>query len=429
MKKVQEYCFLSVGFLLGSIGILYGKTFHYCLLVMVLFYICTNWNSFIEQLKQGKGYILVFAFYLVYISLQTGMLFFYTEMGDKPHYGIFENILLNFILVPIYTLTLKGKLTPKLLKRFLLLFCLGCVLLNAYIAFDLVMKGNITGARAAIEFLYTSRFGENKMFFLGGNLLLEPQAFNIALAALISYVMIYVCRHRGMKIACGVMFIFLSIFLSFTVTKAGLLAFLAGFVLMNIYILKQRLWRIRLMLLIGIFLLISGVFVFDGFREKYKERADEIVVELQNVKHGVYAGGTIAPRVGFVREAYMHIDEFGLWGLGVFAKNRIKEWLQNSDAGLGEYVNVHNTFLHYWIQGGILGLGVVIFLFGAPFYVMVKNKKKSYFITSMIVLLIIANSTCILLDLNNSRLIIVLMLSVFYFYNDIWKRLEESIAG
>ena len=33
MEKVQENFFLWVGFLLGSVGILYGKTFHYFLLL------------------------------------------------------------------------------------------------------------------------------------------------------------------------------------------------------------------------------------------------------------------------------------------------------------------------------------------------------------------------------------------------------------
>lgn len=230
-----------------------------------------------------------------------------------------------------------------------------------------------------------------------------------------------------MKVLYGVIFLLLLCFLSFTVTKAGVLAFLTGFVFMNIYVFRQNLRRIRLALLIWISMFIFGIFVLANFSEKYKERTDEMIVELESVKQGIYTGGTIAPRIGFVREAYVHFNEFAVWGMGVYAKDRVKDWLRNSDAGLGVFTNVHNTFLHYWIQGGIFGLGVVLFLLGAPFYNMVKRKRFSYFEASLILVIFVTSNTSILLDLNNSRLIIVLLLSMFYFYGDIFEHLEESI--
>lgn len=425
MKKVQEIFFLAMGGLLGSVGILYGMTFHYFLLFVAIFFAFSNWNSFIEKVRSGKDYILVFIVYLLYISLQT--IFLNAGVNDKAYFGIFETISLNFILVPVYVATLREIMTSRLLKQFLFLFCAGCVLLNLYIVFYLVGKKAFMDMQSTIEFLYTSRFGDNKMSLLGGSLLLEPQAFTIALTALISYIMIFIERRWEMKILCGMMLLLLLFFLSFTVTKAGLLAFTAGFVLVNIYILKKRTWRMRLTLLACVFLFVSGVFVFDGFREKYKERTGEIIVELGNIKHGVYSGGTIAPRVGFIREAYIHVDEFAFWGLGVYAKNRVKEWFKNSDAGLGEFRNVHNTFLHYWIQGGVFGLAIMIFLFGAPFYMMIRNRRFSYLIASMMVVIIITNGSTILLDLNNSRFIIVLLLSMFYYYGDTFRQIEKAI--
>lgn len=425
MEKVQENFFLWVGFLLGSVGILYGKTFHYFLLLMVLFYALTNWNLFVKKLNAGKNYLLCFVAYLLYICLQT--VFLDSRIGDKAHYGIFEDILLNFILVPVYVVTLKGWLTSQLLKRFLFLFCIGCVLLNTYIVFDLVTERTFVDVHTTIEDLYASRFGENKTSLLGGSLLLEPQAFHLALAALISYVMIFINSRRRMKVLYGVIFLLLLCFLSFTVTKAGLLAFLTGFVFMNIYVFRQNFRRIRLALLIWISMFIFGIFVLANFSEKYKERTDEMIVELESVKQGIYTGGTIAPRIGFVREAYVHFNEFAVWGMGVYAKDRVKDWLRNSDAGLGVFTNVHNTFLHYWIQGGIFGLGIVLFFLGAPFYNMVKRKRFSYFEASLILVIFVTSNTSILLDLNNSRLIIVLLLSMFYFYGDIFEHLEELI--
>ena len=168
------------------------------------------------------------------------------------------------------------------------------------------------------------------------------------------------------------------------------------------------------------------LFASDSFEQKYKERVDEVLTEVMNVRQGIYDGSTIAPRIGFVREAYRHANEFAVCGLGVYAKERVKIWLRDSDAGLGEFRNVHNTFLHYWIQGGILGISLVVFLWGVPLYCMVKNRKYSYLIISLVVVVVITNSTCILLDLNNSRLIIVLLSSMFYFHGDVFYELEKS---
>ena len=299
--------------------------------------------------------------------------------------------------------------------------------MNIYITYDLLQARALTNPRTAIEFLYSSRFGDNKWSFLGGNLFLEPQTLYIALTALISYFMIFIKQHRGMKILYGIMFLFLVIFLSFTVTKAGILAFFIGFMIANLYIFKQSSLRTHLAILVGLLLFIGGLLVFNSSNEKYGERTEEIIREVENVKKGIYTGGTIAPRIGFIRESFIHADEFAIWGLGIYAKNRVKDWLVNSDAGLDVFTNVHNSFIHYWIQGGIIGLGIIIFLFAVPFYRMWKNKRFSCLIISLTTIIFIMNNTSILLALNNTRLMILFMLSLFYFYSDIFVQMEKTI--
>ena len=125
MKRIQEICFLVNGFLLGSLAPLYGKTFNYFLLFMVLFHAVTQWNSFVKELRVGKKYILVFGIYFIYILVQSLFMTWGCTFTDKPYYGIFEDLLLNFILIPIYVVSLKEYLTPRLLARFLFLFCTG----------------------------------------------------------------------------------------------------------------------------------------------------------------------------------------------------------------------------------------------------------------------------------------------------------------
>ena len=424
--KTWRSLFLFVGFLSGSIGILYGMTFHYILLGVVLFYAISGWNSFVERLYVGRKYILVFVGYFLYLVLQTFFLLWDSGIEGDVRYGIFETTLLNFILVPVYVVMLKGWLTVPLLKRFLFLFCAGCVLLIVYIVFDLLAGETFSNAREALERLYMNRFGENKPFLLGGNLLLEPQVFYIVLAALVSYALIFWSVRKCVKLSCGIMFLLLLLFLSFTVSKAGVLAFSLGFIVMNICFIKQNAWKFCWVFSICASCIGFMLFASDSFEQKYKERVDEVLTEVLNVRQGIYDGSTIAPRIGFVRETYRHANEFAVWGLGVYAKDRVKTWLRNSDAGLGEFRNVHNTFLHYWIQGGILGFGLVLFLLGVPLYCMVKNRKYSYLIISLVVVIVITNSTCILLDLNNSRLIIVLLSSMFYFHGDVFYKLEKS---
>ena len=85
MEKIQKICFLSIGLLLGSLAPLYGKTFNYFLLSVILFCAITNWNMFIQNVKEGKGYILIFVIYFLYISLQTLFMEWRSEITDKPY--------------------------------------------------------------------------------------------------------------------------------------------------------------------------------------------------------------------------------------------------------------------------------------------------------------------------------------------------------
>lgn len=71
MSGMWEICFLLNGFLLGSLAPLYGKTFNYYLLFMVLFHAVTRKDSFVKDLQTGGKYVLVFGTYFIYILLQT----------------------------------------------------------------------------------------------------------------------------------------------------------------------------------------------------------------------------------------------------------------------------------------------------------------------------------------------------------------------
>ena len=96
MSGMWEICFLLNGFLLGSLAPLYGKTFNYYLLFMVLFHAVTRKDSFVKDLQTGGKYVLVFGTYFIYILLQTLFTTRSCTWADKPYYGIFEDLLLDF---------------------------------------------------------------------------------------------------------------------------------------------------------------------------------------------------------------------------------------------------------------------------------------------------------------------------------------------
>lgn len=160
---------------------------------------------------------------------------------------------------------------------------------------------------------------------------------------------------------------------------------------------------------------------------KYEERIHQVEQEVQSVREGTFIGATVAPRIAFIKESYKHRDEFALWGLGVMTKNRVKAWYESSDMNIAQFNNVNNTFLQYWITAGVIGLGVVIFLFFAPLYRMIRRKKFSFLILAIILAFFSVSNSCVTLSWANSRALMLIFFAMFYFYGDIFFQLERNI--
>ena len=135
--KFQQYFFLLVAFLLGSLAPLYGNVFNFVLLAFVMVLFSINRKEMLQNLRHARVYIGINVAFLIYFSLHTLVVLLKEEPITPPSFGTFEVLLLNFILVPIYVVSLKEWLTPRLLICFLFLFCIGCLLLNMYVIFDL----------------------------------------------------------------------------------------------------------------------------------------------------------------------------------------------------------------------------------------------------------------------------------------------------
>ena len=144
--------------------------------------------------------------------------------------------MLYFFFIPVYVVSMKKWITVSLLKRFLLALCWGILVFNAVKFFYITGTGIFTDFSATLQMVYATRFGGN-MELLKGFVLLEPQAFYLAVSGIVSYFYLLYCvcfrTGRATFISCLIIFIFSLLFLSFTVTRASILAFSAGFCLLS----------------------------------------------------------------------------------------------------------------------------------------------------------------------------------------------------
>ena len=424
MVKFQKYFFLVTGFLLGSLIPLFGNAFNFILIVFMFVQFGMNRKEVLENLRQERKYLWVMVLFLAYFSLHTIILLLKGNPIAEPSYGTFEILILNFILVPAYVATFRNWLTPELLRRFLTYFCLGCLCINIYIFFALTGTKLFSAPMDTLNFIYNTRFGENR-FVLGDKFWLEIQALMLAVAALISYFLVIKERQRVKRVLFIFLLLALLVFLSITVTKSAIIGFLAGFCVLNIYLFKKSKVKIHYKLATVILIVSCGYVLLDNVA-MYEARMKEVKEEIESVTKGEFLGGTIAPRVAFIRESFKHMDEFGLWGLGVSTKHRIKAWFDASDMNIARYKNVGNIFLQYWVTGGIFGLAFMLFLFVAPIGRMIRKRRVSYLTIGILLAFFAVSNTCVTLSWANSRLFMLFFLAMFCFYGDLFARIEDS---
>lgn len=197
--KFQQYFFLLVAFLLGSLAPLYGNVFNFVLLAFMLVLLGVNRKEMLRNLRYVRWYIGINVAFLIYFSLHTLVVLLKDEPIAPPSFGTFEVLLLNFILVPMYVSTFKNWITPGLLKKFLFFFCLGCTLLNIYIFFSLTGTQLFSAPADTLSWIYNMRFGVNRDV-LGSKFWLEAQAMIIAIASLASYLLVIGAKGWKMKL-------------------------------------------------------------------------------------------------------------------------------------------------------------------------------------------------------------------------------------
>ena len=424
MERVQKGGFLLLGFLLGSVGPLWDSLFN-GLLIALTFLAFLGSRSAREGWKAGKVYIGANVAFLLYFALHTTVVVGGGRMEGNPTYSLFEALLLGFVLIPVYVSALREWMTPRLLRAFLAVFCAGNVCLQCYVCYDMIGFWFLTDLKSALKVLIFTRFGDNREV-LGSVYLIEMRAMGMAVAALFAYFFAFRAGRWWKRMVFGGMFLLSLAFLVFTVTKSALLGFAMGFALLNVYLFRLSHWRTRVGMVVLVAVLVAGSAVSVKRVEKFGQRVEEVKQDLRNMREGNYDGRTIGPRIAIFKAIFDHVDEFALWGEGVYSKERIHKWFAEAEDEITVYFSSQNAFLQYWIQGGLFGLALVVYLFVAP---VARNWRRSGFpwlVVSVTAVFFVVSNTCVTLSKMNGRPLILFFLALFYFYGGMFVRLSEE---
>ena len=88
--------------------------------------------------------------------------------------------------------------------------------------------------------------------------------------------------------------------------------------------------------------------------------------------------------------------------------------------------NAHNTFVEYWLSGGLLGLLFILYYFLAPLIKMWKERKWNYLPVAIVISMFVAANTCAIANLEDSLPVVVFMLSLFYLYSALFKEVQDK---
>lgn len=427
MKTVENKLLLLIALFLGTWGAVFNITQTILIGLGLLYNIIKYKSDFIANLKASKKYIGISVFFLVYLAISTLFAINQEEYSAyKPRFGIFESVPSFFLLGSLYVLSLKSFITRRLLKQFLLVFCISVLTFAIYSVFQLSGMKLFTNPQTAIASLYEGRFGGTKMF-LGGQVYLDAHGLQLYAAALISYFFFIIQSKRWHKILSLILFFVLVWFLSLTVTKSSILSFFCGFIVLNFYFLKKRKLSSR-----GVFvglLLCVIIIPFCSIPNSFKERWNQTKNEIEDVRRGNLEGGSsITPRVVFYKSCFEHFNEYAIVGLGVYTNPVSKQWyLKSGNSTVAQLAHSHNSYLQYWMIGGIVGLCFILVWFIAPIYQMFRHKHVSFFILAMITAFFIDNNFEVLLIVSDSTPLIIFFLAMFYFYGEYFYTLERHL--
>lgn len=426
MRNLESRLFLSVAFFIGTWGALFPAVQTGLIGLGLLCNIFRYKDDFVKNIKKYKYYLAVPVVYILYSAVHTLLIVNSGKYADvRPGFGIFEKELLVFLLIVLYGISLKSFLCLRLLKRFLLCYCISVFTFNLVILFHMTGWGIFTDLKETVVNLYATRFGFTK-YLWGGQVYLDAQALHLYAAALISYFFATAGTVLRDRIAALVFFFLFVWFLSLTVTKSSILSFLCGFFLFNLHLFKRL--SVRRRWLLAAVVLGIGMTGYAVRPESFDHRWHELEQEIADVRQGKMEGGsTLVPRIVFYQSCLKHIDEWGLYGLGVYTNPVSKQWyLESGNRCVAELTHSHNSYLQYWMLMGIVGLVFLLSWFVLPVVRMVRRRVCSFLALSMLVAFFIDGNFEVLLIVSDALPVVIFFLVLFYLFAAEFYALEHE---
>lgn len=426
VKDIRACFFIILSFLLGSINVLYNVTFYIVLLCALFINIKIDPKSFFKEIRKEWKYLVLPIVVCVYLVVHYLFSLVGDSVGYKVSWRTTEPLLLYFFVITLYLLSVKKIMTPHVLWCALKSFCWGILVFNFTKLFCVTGLSIFSEPAKAIAFLYQSRFGCN-VDMLGGFVYLEPQTTYLVASALISYFTILkynkTVSEIGELLGGVVIFVFSIVFLSFAVAKGAILSLCVGMLILSIVYWSKKSLRFKLFSLCFGLLLFAGGYVIcsDVYVERYREMKQEIV----GVQEGNYVGGTVASRLGVLKESFSHWSEYKYWGLGVYKNAKTDEWYANSPYLSVESHNSHNTFAEYWLDAGVLGIIFILYYFVGPIIRMIRHRRYCYLAIAIISSLFVSGNIFILTT-EDSRPMFIFMLVIFYLFQDDLLKIQKN---
>ena len=317
MKNLESKLFLLIAFFIGTWGALFHAMQTGLIALGLIYNIVKYKDDFVRNIKKYKYYVAIPVIYILYSAVHTLIIVTSGKYaGLKPGFGIFEKEFLVFLLGVLYVISLKSFVSLRLLKQFLLCFCISVLTFNLVMLFHLGGENWFTAPQTVVQNLYASRFGGTK-HFLNGEVYLDAQALQIYAAALIAYFFGIIRTKMGEKVIAFTAFALFVWLLSLTVTKSSILSFLCGFVIFNLYFFRklsvwQRWMFIGVILLVGI----SG-YIFRP--ASFDQRWIQLKQEIEDVNNGKLDGGSIFSTpdrfLSVLFEKYRFVGNLGIRGV------------------------------------------------------------------------------------------------------------------
>ena len=167
MKNLESKLFLLIAFFIGTWGALFHAMQTGLIALGLIYNIVKYKDDFVRNIKKYKYYVAIPVIYILYSAVHTLIIVTSGKYaGLKPGFGIFEKEFLVFLLGVLYVISLKSFVSLRLLKQFLLCFCISVLTFNLVMLFHLGGENWFTAPQTVVQNLYASRFGGTKSIWM-----------------------------------------------------------------------------------------------------------------------------------------------------------------------------------------------------------------------------------------------------------------------